>query len=50
MTLVVYKKSVLVILVKHRRKEKINKAFFNTLSKPLRENREKSKRRKVWFG
>ena len=39
-----------MILVKHRRNEKINKALLNTSSEPLRENREKSKSRKVWFG
>ena len=33
-----------------KKKRKSRKALFNTLSKPLRENKEKSKRRKVWFG
>ena len=32
-----------------RKKRKLSKAFFNTSSKPLRENREKSKLRKVSF-
>ena len=32
------------------KKRKLRKALFNTLSKPLIEYREKSKRRKVWLG
>ena len=32
------------------KKRKLTKALFNTLSNPLSENSEKSKRTKVWFG
>ena len=31
------------------KKRKLTKALFNTLSNPLSENSEKSKRTKVWF-
>ena len=32
------------------KKRKLRKALFNTSTKPLTENKEKPKRRKVWFG
>ena len=65
MTLVTYKKTyigdiskvIVMNIVKEqieeiekRKKSQLRKTLFSTLSKPQRENWEKSKQRKVWFG